>query len=268
MAWSASHGNNSAAGKPGAKEIRSGTRPASAPALRMADSSNCRAAAERKFSCSMRFVTIRPMSKRVLVCAVCVMFLGGIAASGQGITSKDLLAGFANPAQWLTYSGDYTGRRHSPLDADHPRERRAPRAAVDISNQCARQVRGDPAPHRWRALCDGLGQPRVGARRQNRPTDLALPARFTARRAGLLRPRQSRRGRARHAALHEHPGRASRGTRHEDRRGGLRCGDCQFSRRLRLHACSPRGQRQGDRRHRRRRVRYSRLPGCVRSDHR
>ena len=33
----------------------------------------------------------------------------------QGISSKDLLDGFANPARWLTYSGDYSGRRHSPL---------------------------------------------------------------------------------------------------------------------------------------------------------
>ena len=28
---------------------------------------------------------------------------------------KDLLDGFGNPARWLTYSGDYTGQRHSPL---------------------------------------------------------------------------------------------------------------------------------------------------------
>jgi alcohol dehydrogenase (cytochrome c) len=55
------------------------------------------------------------MRQRVLLGMVWVVFLAGIVASGQGITSKDLLAGFANPAQWLTYSGDYTGRRHSPL---------------------------------------------------------------------------------------------------------------------------------------------------------
>jgi alcohol dehydrogenase (cytochrome c) len=33
----------------------------------------------------------------------------------QGITNKDLLDGLANPSRWLTYSGDYTGRRFSPL---------------------------------------------------------------------------------------------------------------------------------------------------------
>src|SRR5262245_46572645 len=38
-----------------------------------------------------------------------------LLAQGQGITSKDILDGFANPARWLTNAGDYTGQRHSPL---------------------------------------------------------------------------------------------------------------------------------------------------------
>jgi alcohol dehydrogenase (cytochrome c) len=31
------------------------------------------------------------------------------------ITSQDLLDGLKNPSRWLSYSGDYSGRRHSPL---------------------------------------------------------------------------------------------------------------------------------------------------------
>ena len=31
------------------------------------------------------------------------------------VTSQDLVDGLKNPSRWLTYSGDYTGRRHSPL---------------------------------------------------------------------------------------------------------------------------------------------------------
>ena len=31
------------------------------------------------------------------------------------VTSQDLLDGFKNPSAWLQYSGDYTGKRHSPL---------------------------------------------------------------------------------------------------------------------------------------------------------
>ena len=38
-----------------------------------------------------------------------------LVAQEASITSKDLLDGLADPARWLTYSGDYSGRRHSPL---------------------------------------------------------------------------------------------------------------------------------------------------------
>ena len=31
------------------------------------------------------------------------------------VTNQDLVDGLKNPSRWLTYSGDYTGRRHSPL---------------------------------------------------------------------------------------------------------------------------------------------------------
>jgi alcohol dehydrogenase (cytochrome c) len=36
-------------------------------------------------------------------------------AAQQPVTTNDLLDGLANPGRWLTYSGDYAGRRHSPL---------------------------------------------------------------------------------------------------------------------------------------------------------
>ena len=31
------------------------------------------------------------------------------------VTTQDLLDGLKHPGRWLTYSGDYTGRRHTPL---------------------------------------------------------------------------------------------------------------------------------------------------------
>jgi alcohol dehydrogenase (cytochrome c) len=42
------------------------------------------------------------------------------AAPAQ-ITDQDLLAGLKNPSRWLTFSGDYTGQRHSPLKQLTPR---------------------------------------------------------------------------------------------------------------------------------------------------
>ncbi len=42
--------------------------------------------------------------------------VGTLSAQGPaGVTSKDLLDGLSNPSRWLTYSGDYTGQRFSPL---------------------------------------------------------------------------------------------------------------------------------------------------------
>ena len=41
--------------------------------------------------------------------------IGGAGLVAQEIGSRDLLAGLKNPERWLTYSGDYTGQRHSPL---------------------------------------------------------------------------------------------------------------------------------------------------------
>jgi alcohol dehydrogenase (cytochrome c) len=37
-----------------------------------------------------------------------------------GVTSADLLDGLADPSRWLTFSGDYSGRRHSPLEQITP----------------------------------------------------------------------------------------------------------------------------------------------------
>ena len=44
----------------------------------------------------------------------------GVGTAAQQIGERELLGGLSNPARWLTYSGDYSGRRHSPLDQITP----------------------------------------------------------------------------------------------------------------------------------------------------
>lgn len=44
---------------------------------------------------------------------VCVPQIPVLAQSGPSY--EDILAGFSDPERWLTYSGDYSGKRHSPL---------------------------------------------------------------------------------------------------------------------------------------------------------
>ena len=51
----------------------------------------------------------------VLALALTAVSLAAQNGSAPTITSQDILAGLANPNRWLTYSGEYNGRRHSPL---------------------------------------------------------------------------------------------------------------------------------------------------------
>lgn len=48
------------------------------------------------------------------ILTILVIVVGG-SVSAQQISTEELLDGLGNPARWLTYSGDYSGRRHSPL---------------------------------------------------------------------------------------------------------------------------------------------------------
>jgi PQQ-dependent dehydrogenase (methanol/ethanol family) len=44
-----------------------------------------------------------------------------VQAFRPAVTSQDLLDGLKNPTRWLQYSGDYTGKRHSPLTQITPK---------------------------------------------------------------------------------------------------------------------------------------------------
>ena len=61
--------------------------------------------------------------RRIIVCMVWLTSLvaigGHVLVAQQGsaprVTSQDLVNGLKDPSRWLTYSGDYSGQRHSPL---------------------------------------------------------------------------------------------------------------------------------------------------------
>jgi alcohol dehydrogenase (cytochrome c) len=63
-------------------------------------------------------MTIRPRASVLLTAVLLTLPLLAQQApvpATPDITSQQLLDGLKNPARWLMYSGDYTGRRHSPL---------------------------------------------------------------------------------------------------------------------------------------------------------
>lgn len=55
--------------------------------------------------------------KRIGVFVLLVLTCNSFA---QNVTTSDLLTGLKNTSRWLTYSGDYTGQRHSPLEQITP----------------------------------------------------------------------------------------------------------------------------------------------------
>src|ERR1700687_5895279 len=61
------------------------------------------------------------MIRRIVSVSALVLALALLSPAGQQqttqvqITGQDLLEGLKNPSRWLTFSGDYTGQRHSPL---------------------------------------------------------------------------------------------------------------------------------------------------------
>jgi alcohol dehydrogenase (cytochrome c) len=76
----------------------------------------------------------------------------GLAQSRQApsaaIDGKDLLNGLANPARWLTHSGDYAGTRHSPLKQITPENvaKLAPAWSFETGLGYGRQAKFEATP--------------------------------------------------------------------------------------------------------------------------
>ena len=138
------------------------------------------------------------------------------------VTARDILDGLADPSRWLTFSGDYSGRRHSPIAQITPAN--VHRLTAQWTFQSGTMTRGrgfevDGARARRRVVRDRLEQLRLGARCAHRPAVLAIPARAAAR-SHLRRAsaRQSRLRDPRRSAVHGHARRPPARVRPPERR--------------------------------------------------
>ena len=61
---------------------------------------------------------VRPLT---LTVALCGLTLAAEQPTHAPVTGQDLLAGLKNQTRWLTFSGNYTGQRHSPLEQLTPK---------------------------------------------------------------------------------------------------------------------------------------------------
>ncbi len=55
------------------------------------------------------------MIRSVIIAIAAVATLAAQQPAQRPVTEQDLLAGLKDPSRWLTFSGNYTGQRHSPL---------------------------------------------------------------------------------------------------------------------------------------------------------
>src|SRR5262249_6937127 len=117
------------------------------PSLRVGACGRARMSVGSATNPGERRARMRSMRWR-LVTTVSLVLAGAVAAAQQEgstspaplplITSQDLLDGLKNSGRWLTYSGDYTGRRHSPLTQITPQN------AARMAAQWTFQAEGMP----------------------------------------------------------------------------------------------------------------------------
>ena len=97
------------------------------------------------------------------------------------ITSQDLLDGLKDPTRWLTYGGDYSGQRHSPLTQITPENVNQLAAQWTFQTGTLGSFETTPLVVDGVLYVDRLQQQRVGDRRAVRTPDLALSARVCRR---------------------------------------------------------------------------------------
>ena len=167
---------------------------------------------------------------------------------------------------------DVFRRRQCPatqsVDADHAGQRRTARRAMDVSDRRTWTARSDAARRGRQHVSDRPRQPRVGARRENRPPALALPAPAAGAPEHLLRARQPRLCDPRRSPVHDDARRPPRVSRRQDGKCPVRRRDRRSHEKLHRHRCTAHRQGQGHRRNRGSRVRHPRLHRCVRCEHR
>ncbi len=219
---------------------------------------------------------MRPMIARLTRIAVLASYAGAAALIAQQappppplVTSQEISGGLKpDGANWLTFGGNYSNHRYSPLTQLTPANvnRLVPKWTFQTATlgnfETTTLLRDNvlyvtgPLNMAW-ALDARTGTP-----------DLALPARAPGDGAdGVLRAGQPGIRRARRQAVHDDARRASARPRHQDRRGRLGCDAGGLPDRLRLDDCSAGREGQSDRRRGGRRVRHPRVHRRVRGEH-
>src|SRR5216684_6895568 len=88
----------------------------------------------------MRVSLVRGAALMCVIASAASVFGRAQEEGVTNVTYQDMLGGLKNPASWLTYSGDYSGQRHSPLKQITPDN--AGRLAAQWTFQTETMARG------------------------------------------------------------------------------------------------------------------------------
>ncbi len=196
---------------------------------------------------------------RVARTAVLVIALGGLTLTAQQpahapVTERDLLAGLKNPSRWLTFSGDYTGQRHSPLTQLTPENVAGlvPQwiFQTDIPGLPGRGIENSPIVVDGILYVTGNNNQAWAVDAPRRSSAVELPSRAAGefRRVGVLRTGEPRLRDSGRPAVHGHARRAPGVARPKDGRGDLGCGRRGCQERQRDHGGAAGREEQGDHR--------------------
>ena len=144
---------------------------------------------------------MRRMANVVGVVAFLVVGFGGVAVA-QNVGTQDLVDGLKDPTRWLSYSGDYTGKRHSPLTGISPANVGDLEAQWTFQTGVLGKFEATPIILDGIIYISGPAKQRVGDRRTDGPHDLAIPARPSGWVECLLWKGQSWPGRFRRQVVH------------------------------------------------------------------
>ena len=154
--------------------------------------------------------------RTMLMVLMCSVALAAQTAAPR-VTSQDLLDGLKDPTRWLTYGGEYSGQRHSPLTQITPENVNQLTAQWTFQTGTLGSFQTTPIVidgvlyvtgfnnNAW--AIDARSGRQIWRYRRDLPDDMKL----------LLRRGQPRLRRARRSAVHDDDRCASRRARHEDR---------------------------------------------------
>ncbi len=192
----------------------------------------------------------------VIVWAACVFFASQALAQ---VTFERLVNSAKEPQNWMTYSGDYSGKRFSGLDQINVTNARTMVAKWVYQTGATGKLETTPLVVDGILYATAQDDRAFALDARTRAAHLDVPAADSRGHSSVLRTGESRAGDSGRQSFSGHAGCARGRARCEDRKRGVGRGRGGLSHRAQLHGGAAGGEGSGRDRHFRRRVRSARV---------